>query len=477
MIMYLLPLFIFLAISSSAMDKPATDFDSASNENVGKFCAALAGYGKFSPNGQQILVAEEKETKTYWSTKTDSLHIFDIATSKKTSLENSNSADLLNRNTYGSSYHRFSWSPQGTLIRADYFTRMEQIVPGSYNHFMGNYDEDKIPLYVLKVWNTQGKLLYQRHHSPGIKPYFTANDQYLLIKEREEPLIVYDAHTGKKLAELGEPSWSEQRMPLDPHNDWIVQTNPYDRTTIFYDFQNFLPVRQIAARIEKFSTDGSLFLAEETKEYNKPYPETCISDHNKFLAYFCIVYNRHFQKIGSFNTNWSSRFDISPCQKWVTVFNHEREDYFDLESGNKKESFNRSIYGNVFEFLSSDCTQKLILHSDEQNNSTFVTLAQEGKQDEYAHLPHALNRVYYTRIPEIMALSDYDHIKYLFNTKTKTLTACDLDLCKGLYKHKPANFVNQEGYYITKAAPRLKCIIGEQKIFDTDTGFELRRLK
>lgn len=451
----------WLPISCIAMDTPSAPSQSTPSlkESAGKLCTYLAGRGKFSPDGKKIFIATE--TKDDWRTITGDLHIKDISTEQITHLEKSETSALDKRKADCNEYCKHSWSPNGTLLKAEYFPAMDQIVLRHYDSLCQKEAEVKLPPKVLKVWNPQGKLLYQHHHSWGNKLYFTANDEYLLVKEREKPLIVYDAATGKQLLELGQPSNWELRMPADPQNKVLVLLTPDMSGTTFYDHKSFLPLASIAAAIKKFSADGSLMLADQIEKYDEPNDQTCCSSNGKYLAYFCAVYNRHLQKIACFNIGWMHRFDISTDRKTVTSFNHEQENNFDLASGKLVHSFSRSFRRQQCEFLSTDGTQIIALNPDEEKNTTHITISQKDQRNVEFTVAHVLNEICYTRIPEVIVLVDYSQMHYLLNTKTNTLTDINLTRAKTLFNHNPVSYVTQDGHFIT----------------NTDSGYELRKLE
>lgn len=442
-------IYLFVLILSTycvAMDMPVAP--ARSDQTEGAFCMPLAGQGRFSPDGKKIIVATESQE--YYGTVKGDLHIQDVSSGKVTRLEKSTSSALDPKKSYGHDYFKYSWSPSGTLIKAEYFTQIQQIVPGQYDAWRNEQTEEKLPLKVLKVWNRDGKLLYQRHQSWGNKLYFSANDEYLLVKERENPLRVFNARTGALLASLGKPTAQVYRLPVDPHNAWLLQLSSEMQDTYFYNQQNFSYVGHINAHVQEWSADGTVIIAHETQEFDTPNEQTCCSSNNKFLANFCAIYNRQLEKTHRFNCGWMHQFGITPDQKTVISYNHEEQICYDLESKQKVACVMRTHSKDESEFLLDDGSLKIELFPNNDQNCTRIILVKDGTQEVPIKAPKFLNRVFNTRIPGIIALADYNSVKYLFNIETKILIPCNQFAAKSLYKHKPVRFVSQEGHYITK---------------------------
>lgn len=419
--------------------------------NPDSFCVQLAGRGKFSPDGTAVLVGTENEDP-FIRNKGD-LHIQEVASGKKTSLEKSTSSALDPKKSYGHDWYKFSWSPRGSLIKAEYFTQIKTIVPGQ-DDWRGKETEMEVPLKVLKVWNTQGKLLYQRHQSFGNKNYFSADDAYLLVKEREIPLWVFDARTGALLAALGQPTHHELRLPVDPCNAWILQLSPDLKETYFYNQENFSWVGCINAWAEKWSTDGSKIVGYETPEFDSPNEHTCQVRNGKYLAHFCVIYNRQLQKTHRFNSGWLQRFSISSNQKIVTAYNHEEQINYDLETGSTVQLKSNSYERKYGEFLLPDGSGKISLNINHEGECTFIKILQKDAPERCIQVPKFINRIRFTRMPEIILLASYGQAEYLLDTKTCAVIPCTWDFTKSLHKQETVTFVNQDGYYITKEKNR-----------------------
>jgi hypothetical protein len=431
-----------------AMDMPVVPatLKPNSGQTPDSFCVPLAGRGKFSPDGKTVLVGTKHED-CYFTNKGD-LHIQEIASGKKTLLEKSTSSSLDPKKSYGHNWYKFSWSPRGSLVKAEYFTEIKTIVRGQ-DVWRGKETETEIPLQVLKVWDTQGRLLYQRHQSFCNKSYFSADDAYLLVKERENPLRVFDARTGALLAALGQPTHHELPLPVDPCNAWILQLSPDMKETFFYNQGNFSLVGCINAWAKKWSTDGSKIVGYETPEFDASNEHTCEYRDGKYLAHFCAIYNRQLQKTHRFNSGWLHRFSISPNQKTVTAYNHEEQLNYNLESGSTVQLKSNSYERKYGEFLLPDGSGKISLDINHEGNFTVIGLSTGDTEQKFLHVPTIINRIRFTRIPEVILLANHD-AECLLHTRTLTLTPLAWYFTKGLNKTEPVTFVNQDGYYITK---------------------------
>lgn len=446
-------LFLIGITHCMAMDMPVipATLNPHSGQTPDSVCVPLGGRGKFNPDGTAVLVGTEQEDR--FITNKGDLHIQEVASGKKTSLEKSTSSAIDPKKSYGHDWYKFSWSPRGSLIKAEYFTQIKTMVPGQ-DDWRGKETEIEIPLKVLKVWNTQGKLLYQRHQSFGNKTYFSADDAYLLVKERENPLWVFDARTGALLATLGKPTHHELRLPVDPCNAWILQLSPDLKETFFYNQGNFSLVGCINAWAEKWSTDGSKLVGYETPEFDSPNEHTCQFRNGKYLAHFCVIYNRQLQKTHQFNCVWLQRFGISSNQKIVTAYNHEEQMNYDLETGSTVQLKSNSYERKYGQFLLPDGSSTISLDINQEGQFTDITVLQKDALERCIQVPKFINRIRFTRIPEIILLASYVQAEYLLDTKTCAVIPCTWDFTKSLHKQEPVSFVNQDGYYITKEKNR-----------------------